>query len=148
MANYLELQKQFKNNKAYIKDVLNNEGCQFKLRYTGQTLLKYLLKNIIKKLKTLPKVNNSTYDYISFERSSLKKVLNFDDDDLAEAFQRLKYYGLITIRNIKGGYTGITYNYITLNFNNFKKFLFKGKLWCAQQAKREASGIVPHWATI
>lgn len=135
--NYSELKKEFQNNKSYIKDVINNEGCRIKLRYSGRTLLKFLLKNIIKKLNKDPKFDNSSFDYISFEKSLLKKDLNFDDEDLAEAFQRLKYYKLITIRNIKGGYTGVTYNYITFNFNNFKKFLFKGKVWCAQKAKRE-----------
>ena len=125
MANYLQLKKDY-NNKTSIKNVLSNPGCQFKLNHLGLSLLNNLLNKTLNKINTLPKVDNPAYDYISFEKYSLKKELKLNDQQLQKAIQKLKYYDLINVHEIKGGYTKITYKHFTLKLNNFKKFLLKG----------------------
>ena len=66
MANYLQLKKDYNNNKTSIKNVLSNPGCQFKLNHLGLSLLNNLLNKTLNKINTLPKVDNPAYDYISF----------------------------------------------------------------------------------
>lgn len=43
MANYLELKQQFDNNKTFIKQVLNDQKCQLRLKSEGLLTLKKLI---------------------------------------------------------------------------------------------------------
>ena len=111
MANYKELRKEFNNNKHLINKVLNDQKCQVRLKSEGLSLLNNLIDETTKKVNTLPKVDTCEYSYIFFNNKKLNKTLS-----------NLKKWGLINIHNRKGGYTGITYRYLTLNLNKFKNF--------------------------
>lgn len=127
MAYYTELKNEFNNNKQTLKNVLNNEGCQFELKNEGFNLLKYLLKKTLIKIKNLNGVDSPDYSYISLNKNTFKTKLNFDDDQLENGLNILKKHNLINIYQYKGGYTGVTYKYISLNFNNFNKFFINTK---------------------
>lgn len=111
MANYLQLKKQFNSNKKFIKQVLNDQKCQLRLQAEGLSTLNNFINETTKRITIIPKVDNPTYSYIHISNKKLNKTL-----------LKLKKWGLINIHDIKGGYTGITYRHITLNFNKFNKF--------------------------
>lgn len=111
MANYKELKQEFNNNKHLIKTVLNNQKCQLRLKSEGLSILQNLIDETTKKVNTLPKFDNCEYSFIFFNNKKLNKTLS-----------DLKKWGLINIHDRKGGYTGITYRYLTLNLNKFKNF--------------------------
>lgn len=114
MANYLELKQQFDNNKTFIKQVLQSKKCQLRLKDEGVLILNNLINETTEKLNSIPKVDNPNYSYILINKLN-KTLLN------------LKKWGLINIHQIKGGYTGVTYKYISLNFNKFNKFFINTK---------------------
>ena len=109
MANYLNLKQQFNNNKTFIQQVLQSKKCQLRLKDEGILILNNLINETTEKLNSIPKVDNPNYSYILINKLN-KTLLN------------LKKWGLINIHQIKGGYTGVTYKYISLNFNKFNKF--------------------------
>ena len=114
MANYLNLKQQFNNNKTFIKQVLQSKKCQLRLKDEGVLILNNLINETTEKLNSIPKVDNPNYSYILINKLN-KTLLN------------LKKWGLINIHQIKGGYTGVTYKYISLNFNKFNKFFINTK---------------------
>ena len=114
MANYLDLKQQFNNNKTFIKQVLQSKKCQLRLKDEGVLILNNLINETTEKLNSIPKVDNPNYSYILINKLN-KTLLN------------LKKWGLINIHQIKGGYTGVTYKYISLNFNKFNKFFINTK---------------------
>lgn len=114
MANYLDLEQQFNNNKTFIKQVLHSKKCQLRLKDEGVLILNNLINETTEKLNSIPKVDNPNYSYILINKLN-KTLLN------------LKKWGLINIHQIKGGYTGVTYKYISLNFNKFNKFFINTK---------------------
>ena len=59
MAYYKDLKTNFDSNKQYIKNVLNNLGCIYKLKDEGLLLLKYLLKKTLKKVNEKSGVDNA-----------------------------------------------------------------------------------------
>ena len=111
MANYLELKQQFDSNKTFIKQVLNDQKCQRRLKSEGLLTLKKLLKQTIKKINNLPKVDNCEYSYIFL-----------DDKRLNNALLKFKKWGLIRVIDRKGGYTDTLYRYINLNLDKFNDF--------------------------
>ena len=126
MAYYKDLKTNFDNNKQYIKNVLNNLGCIYKLKDEGLLLLKYLLKKTLKKVNEKSGVDNAVYDHITLDKELLKNKLNIDDDELSNALRILKYYKLINVHETKGTYTGMISRSITLNLNKFNSFDLKG----------------------
>ena len=114
MANYLNLKQQFNNNKTFIQQVLQSKKCQLRLKDEGVLILNNLINETTEKLNSIPKVDNPNYSYILINKLN-KTLLN------------LKKWGLINIHQIKGGYTGVTYKYISLNFNKFNKFFINTK---------------------
>ena len=114
MANYLELKQQFDNNKTFIKQVLQSKKCQLRLKSDGLSTLNNFINETTKRITIIPKVDNPNYSYILINKLN-KTLLN------------LKKWGLINIHQIKGGYTGVTYKYISLNFNKFNKFFINTK---------------------
>lgn len=114
MANYLNLKQQFNNNKTFIKQVLQSKKCQLRLKDEGVLILNNLINETTEKLNSIPKVDNPNYSYILINKLN-KTLLN------------LKKWGLINVHQIKGGYTGVTYKYISLNFNKFNKFFINTK---------------------
>ena len=114
MANYKDLKKEFNNNKHLIKKVLNDEKCQLRLKSEGLLLLQNLIDETTKKVEALPKYDNCEYSFIFFNNKNLNKTL-----------AQLKKFGLINIHDRKGGFTKVTYRYLTLNLNKFKNFYLK-----------------------
>ena len=64
MANYLQLKKDYNNNKKFIKQVLNDQKCQLRLQAEGLSTLNNFINETIKRITIIPKVDNPTYSYI------------------------------------------------------------------------------------
>ena len=63
MANYLQLKQQFNSNKKFIKQVLNDQKCQLRLKSDGLSTLNNFINETTKRITIIPKVDNLTYFY-------------------------------------------------------------------------------------
>ena len=111
---FFELKQHFNRNKFFIDQVLNDPLYRQFLSQEQLCILKELVGQTIQLINEAPEVDNPEYSFL---------YINYKKLD--ETYFYLEKMGLIKIIERKGGYTGITFHYITLNFDRFEEFVTK-----------------------
>lgn len=111
---FFELKQHFNRNKSFIDQVLNDPLYQQSLSQEQLCILKELVDQTIQLINGAPEVDNPEYSFLHITQKKL--------DENHFYLQKL---GLIKILQRRGGYTGIAFHYITLNFDQFEEFVKK-----------------------